>query len=300
MGLFLLGIDLMAGKILRRIAYLLLTLLLAGFLGATLVRVAPGFGVDEQSLDARLSAESQQALREQRAADSNIFSFYFRYISNLLRGDLGTSRILQRPVTELLRERLPVTMQTVAVGVAGGWILGLGLALLNAMIRFKAFELFATTLSGVFLCLPIAALVVLFVYAGTPARYAVGLLVFPNVYRYSSNLISKSFHQLHIRAARAKGLSRGRVLFGHILLPVIPQLLALAGVTVSLAFGAAIPVEAIADSPGVGQLAWQAALGRDLPVLVNLTLLVTAFTLLANSGAEFVSELWAVGGTGRA
>lgn len=279
-------------KLIRRIVSFFLTLLLAGFLGATLVRVAPGFGVDEQSLDARLSAESQQALRQQREQDSNIFAFYAHYLGNLLRGDLGTSRILQRPVTELLRERLPVTIETVVVGVMGGWILGLGLALLGALFRSRPFDLFATVVSGLFLCLPIAALVVLFVYEGTPARYAVALIVFPKVYRYSTNLIAKSFDQLHILAARAKGLSRSRVLFGHILLPVAPQLLALAGVTISIAFGAAIPVEAIADSPGIGQLAWQAALGRDLPVLVNLTLLVTAFTLIANSSAEAVSGLW--------
>ena len=279
-------------KLLRTAASFLLTLLLAGLLGATLVRIAPGFGVDEQSLNARLSAETQQALREQRAGQSNIFSFYAHYLGNLLRGDLGTSTILQRPVTELLRERLPVTLETVLVGVIGGWILGLGLALLNGFVRAKPFDVLATTVTGLFLCLPIAALVVLFVYAGTPARYAVVLLVFPKVYRYSSNLIAKSYDELHILAARAKGLTRTRILFNHILLPVAPQLIALAGVTVSLAFGAAIPVEAIADSPGVGQLAWQAALGRDLPVLVNLTLLVTAFTLIANSSAELVSELW--------
>jgi peptide/nickel transport system permease protein len=282
----------MTAKVFRRIASFLLTLLLAGFLGATLVRVAPGFGVDEQGLNAQLSAKTQQALRAQRTTDSNIFSFYAHYVRNLFRGDLGTSRTLQRPVTELLRERLPVTLETVLVGVIGGWILGLGLALLNAFVRAKPFDVLATMVSGLFLCLPIAALVVLFVYAATPARYAVVLLVFPKVYRYSSNLISKSYDGLHILAARAKGLTRTRILFSHILLPVAPQLLALAGVTVSLAFGAAIPVEAIADSPGVGQLAWQAALSRDLPVLVNLTLLVTAFTLIANSSAELVSELW--------
>src|SRR4051812_511659 len=282
----------MSRKLLRRAASFVVTLLLAGFLGATLVRIAPGFGIDEQSLDPRLSAQSQQALREQHAQDSNIISFYARYLGALLRGDLGTSRILQRPVTELLRERLPVTINTVLVGVAGGWFLGLGLALLNALFRFKPFDVFATMLSGLFLCLPIAALVVLFVYEDAPARFAVMLLVFPKVYRYSTNLIAKSFDQLHILAARAKGLSRSRILFSHILLPVAPQLMALAGVTVSVAFGAAIPVEAIADSPGIGQLAWQAALGRDLPVLVNLTLLVTAFTLLANSSAEFASEMW--------
>jgi peptide/nickel transport system permease protein len=280
-------------KVLRRIVSFLLTLLLAGFLGATLVRVAPGFGIDEQSLDPRLSAASREALRAQAESDRNIFAFYAHYLGNLVRGDLGTSRILQRPVTELLRERLPVTINTVIVGVIGGWFLGLGLALLSALFRFKPFDVFATVFSGIFLCIPIAALVVLFVYEGSPARYAVALIVFPKVYRYTANLMGKSFDQLHILAARAKGLSRTRILFSHILLPVAPQLLALAGVTVSLAFGAAIPVEAIADSPGVGQLAWQAALGRDLPVLVNVTLLVTAFTLVANSSAELISDVWA-------
>ena len=53
------------------------------------------------------------------------------------------------------------------------------------------------------------------------------------------------------------------------------ELLALAGATVSLAFGAAIPLEVVCDSPGLGHLAWQAATARDLPVLVALTLLVT-------------------------
>jgi len=70
-------------------------------------------------------------------------------------------------------------------------------------------------------------------------------------------------------------------------LPVAgPQMIALAGITVSIALGASIPVEALCGLPGIGQLAWQAALSRDLPLLVNLTLLVTLVTLLANSGAD--------------
>ena len=54
------------------------------------------------------------------------------------------------------------------------------------------------------------------------------------------------------------------------------------GVSLSMAFTAAIPVEAVCDSPGIGQLAWQAALARDLPLLTNLTLIVTAVTLGGN------------------
>jgi peptide/nickel transport system permease protein len=76
-------------------------------------------------------------------------------------------------------------------------------------------------------------------------------------------------------------------LFWHLIPSVTPQILALAGVSVSMAFGASIPVEVICDTPGVGQLVWQAALGRDLPLLINLTLLISSITLSAN----FVSDL---------
>jgi ABC-type dipeptide/oligopeptide/nickel transport system permease component len=55
-----------------------------------------------------------------------------------------------------------------------------------------------------------------------------------------------------------------------------------------MAFSAIIPVEALSDSPGLGQLAWRAALGRDLPVLVCITLLLAVATVLANGGAEIV------------
>ena len=72
---------------------------------------------------------------------------------------------------------------------------------------------------------------------------------------------------------------------------VAPALLAVAGVSVSMAVGAAIPVEALCGLAGVGQLAWQAALARDLPLLVNITILVTLVTLLANSGADVIGHM---------
>jgi ABC-type dipeptide/oligopeptide/nickel transport system permease component len=66
-------------------------------------------------------------------------------------------------------------------------------------------------------------------------------------------------------------------------------LVALAGVSVSLAFAAAIPVEVLCDLPGLGQLAWKAALGRDLYLLTNLTMIVTVVTLIANSSADLLA-----------
>jgi peptide/nickel transport system permease protein len=74
-------------------------------------------------------------------------------------------------------------------------------------------------------------------------------------------------------------------------LPLVsPALFALLGVSLSVAFGAAIPIEALCDSPGVGQLAWQAALNRDLPLIMNLTLLVTLITVAGNMLANTLNE----------
>jgi len=68
---------------------------------------------------------------------------------------------------------------------------------------------------------------------------------------------------------------------------IAPQLLALAGVSVSIAFGAAIPIEALCDLPGIGQLAWQAATARDLPLLLAITFLVIAVTQICNTVSDW-------------
>jgi peptide/nickel transport system permease protein len=271
-------------------AKMLIAVLLGGFLGATLVRLAPGFGVDEEELDTRLNGQSMQALREQQAPERNLFVFYFRYLNRLMHGDLGISRTLQRPVSQLVAERLPETLKSVGLGLALGWALGLSLAIVVVMSRAWYFDLLASSLAGLLLCLPAAVLALLFVTAQAPVRLILGLIVFPKVFRYSRNLLTRSSSLPHVLTARAKGVGNMRLLFWHILPTAVPQLLALAGVSVSLAFAAAIPMEALCDLPGVGQLAWKAAMGRDVPLLVNLTMIVTLVTLLANSTSELMGQ----------
>jgi peptide/nickel transport system permease protein len=275
-------------------AKILITVLLGGFLGATLVRFAPGFGIDEEELDSRLSAQSIQALRETRAEDANIFTFYFRYLSRLLHGDLGISRTLQRPVRQLVAERFPETLKSVAAGMALGWTAGFLLAVAVVMSRAWYLDLLGSLLVGVLLCLPAAVLALLFVLAQAPTRLLLGLIIFPKVFRYSRNLLGRSSALPHVLTARAKGLGNMRVLVWHILPTAGPQLLALLGVTVSFAFTAAIPMEALCDMPGIGQLAWKAALGRDVALLVNLTMIVTLVTLMANSASEMMGKTFAV------
>lgn len=274
--------------LLQHVATILITVLVGGFIGASLVRFSPGFGVDEAELDARLSAASIEAIRHQNGADENIAAFYFHYLQRMGHGDLGISRTLNRPVAELIRERFPETAKSVAVGLALGWVLGFALAVPVAMFRSWLIDVSASTTAGILLCVPAAVLALLFVLLRAPGRFVVALIIFPKVFRYTRNLLVSSADLPHVLTARAKGLGNFRIFFWHILPNVGPQLLALAGVSVSLAFAATIPVEVLCDLPGIGQLAWKAALGRDLYLLVNLTLLVTVVTLIANSAADLV------------
>jgi peptide/nickel transport system permease protein len=279
-------------KALRQVRRILLTALLGGLLGATLVRMGPGFGVDERELDNRLSQESRQAILSERAHDSNIAMFYLRYLKGLAQGDLGFSRSLNRPVSELLKERLPLTLGSLAYGVLGGVSIGLALALVTACWRVPGSNIAPALLAGACLALPAAVIALLFLWMNVPGRWAIALVVFPHVYRYAKNLLVSTYQSPHVLAAQAKGLSRARILFAHVVAPAAPQLAALIGISVSLAFGASIPIEVISDTPGVGQLAWKAALDRDLPLLVNITVLVALMTLVANSLADLALATW--------
>lgn len=283
-------------RLAKHAAKILITVLLGGFLGATLLRWAPGFGVDEEDLDPRLSQTSILALRQERALDGSVAVFYCHYLNRLVHGDLGVSRTLRQPVSRLIAERGPETLKSVALGLALGWAFGLPLAIFAVMSRSWYMDFLASMLSGILLCIPAAVLALLFVIAQAPGRLVLGLIICPKVFRYARNLLARTSTLPHVLTARAKGLSSSRVLMWHILPVAGPQLLALVGVSLSLAFAAAIPVEVLCDLPGIGQLAWKAALGRDLFLLVNLTLIVTIVTLVANSASDLLGHTLQAGG----
>lgn len=271
-------------------ARIILVLLVGGFLGAVLTRMAPGFGVDEEELDSRLSHESVQALRQANSAHESVVDFYLHYLSRLVRGDLGVSLSLHQPVRKLFIERFPETAKSIALALAFSWLAGLSSAVIAVILRWRLVDVAASLLAGILLCVPAAALALLFVVARAPARLALGLILFPKVFTYSRNLLAKSAGLPHVLTARAKGLGDGRVMLWHVLPVAAPQLLALAGVSVSLAFAASIPVEVVCDLPGIGQLAWKAALGRDLVLLVNITMMVALIAVVSNAAAELAGR----------
>jgi peptide/nickel transport system permease protein len=262
-------------------------LLAAGFFAAALVRMAPGFGMDERLLDARFAAGTREAIVHEAAEHRNVLRYYVDYLTRLGHGDFGASLSLGRPVRELLAERVCVSARSAAAGLSLAWLFSL---LATAALEFRrrpVAEGLASCAAGSLICLPAALVAILCVYAGAGPAIAIALILLPRIFRYTRNLAAQACRAPHVLGAHALGVSPARILALHAPAPVLPDLLALAGVSVSMAIGATIPVEALLDSPGIGHLVWQAALSRDIPVLVNVTLLIAALTTGANLLAGF-------------
>jgi peptide/nickel transport system permease protein len=263
-------------------------LLISGLAGATLARFAPGFGIDERTLDPRLSAHSLETIEREHAAERNPLTFYVHFLAGMLRGDAGHSVVFAQPVGLLIGERAPRTFRTVMAGLGYGWSAAVLLAIVAALSRRAATVLAAMAVSGSLLSIPSAVLAAICLLWRLSPAIAIGAVVFPRIFPNAYEQLRASLTAPHVVTARARGLPATRLFLFHVVPSTLMPLVALAGVSVTLAFGASIPVEALADSPGIGQLAWQAALGRDLPVLVSVTLLLTAITVAANVLADLV------------
>src|SRR5215468_6229730 len=118
-----------------RLLRLALMALVGGFLCATLVRFAPGYGVDERELDPRLSRESVEQIRQENRLNSNLIAYYGRYLNNAAHGDFGKSKWLQQPVSSLIKDRYRVTVRSVLIGVLLAWFFAFGLSLATIFFR---------------------------------------------------------------------------------------------------------------------------------------------------------------------
>ncbi len=277
-------------KCLRRSGEFILTLAVAGLFGCLLLRYAPGFDVDERELDQRYSSSTLTLIQNARSGEQNIVQFYGHYLLSAVHGDLGASRAYNRPVSELIAARLPITLKLISSGLLMAWTTGISLALVVTFYPRTPLILFSELSTGLFLCLPAAVLALIVFLSGGPVSLVIGAAIFPRVYRYARAVLNRALEAPHVLAASARGIPRSRILLRYVFPPAVPPLAAFLGVSITLAFGASIPVEVICDIPGLGQLAWKAALARDLPLLTAMTLLVTATTLTANAAADIAAS----------
>jgi peptide/nickel transport system permease protein len=263
--------------VLRHLTRIVVLVLAAGLACAFLVSYAPGTGVDERELDRRLNETSIRELRSNKASARHVFGNLRSFMAGLAKGDLGFSESNHAPIAALIADRAPATLREIAVGLAGGWFFGLALA-----IPKRGFSI----LAGLLLSLPTALIAYLCLVAGAKSFLVLVIVLTPRIFRFARNIIAQAYTASHVETARARGVTETKILLSHVLPGISPQLLALAAASASMAIGAAIPIEAICDVPGLGRLAWNAAMARDLPLLVNLTMLVAIATTAATALAE--------------
>lgn len=277
--------------VVRRLARIVCLVLAAGLICALLVRYSPGALVDERELNPHLGEDSLAALRAEKAEQRNIWTNLRAYFAGLSRGDLGYSKSSNAPIAQLIAERAPETAAELAIGLAGAWLLGLGLAIpVGRFRRAWGYDAASSTFAGLVLSLPTALIAYLWLVAGMKAGLVLIVVLAPRIFRFARNLLVQAYGATHVEMARARGLSETRILCSHVLPSIAPQLVALAAASASMAIGAAIPIEAICDVPGLGRLAWQAAMARDLPLLVNLTMLVAVVTTIATSISDITTS----------
>ncbi|MBZ5579662.1 MAG: ABC transporter permease subunit [Acidobacteriia bacterium] len=280
----------LAKVVCRTAARLALRLPLIALFACTLLSLAPGFDSDERRLDLRFSASSVAALHHAQKASRNPLVMCAGYLKGLARGDLGESTTFGAPVLGLVRERWATTGRSVLGGLGGGWILAAGSAVLVMLLRSPAASGGAAALTTALICIPSALLGVIVMLLDGLVEAALAAVIFPRVYQYTSRVLAQAAAAPHVRSAEAAGVTRWRLFWFACLPPAFPELLAVAAASVSMALASVVPLEVICDSPGLGQLAWKATLGRDVPLLLFVTLAMTAAANLASAVADLGTE----------
>lgn len=209
---------------------LILVVLLGGFAAAALVRLSPGFDIDENSWNPRIGAATLAAMHARRERENRLPIFYVRYLGAALHGDLGQSESLRVPIAELLRERTPVTARLIGWGLAGGLLSGAFFAWLAVWPRRALLEVAAVSINGLLLAIPPAVLALAFFFREAPLALAVALALLPRVFGTMRALLGELHASPALLAARARGVRPLSMALRYVLGASLPQLIALTGV----------------------------------------------------------------------
>jgi len=255
-------------------------------LGSTiLVRFAPGYLSDAREMDSRYAAAARVELSEEAMRSSSLPHMLATEIGGWTHGNFGLSRQYGVPVLELIVPRLAVTGNLMLRSILLAWALALCLSLFSSAGRNPSLLWHAP--AALLLAVPTAAMATLCLLADSGGPVLVmTLLIAARDFKFLDRILRKSWRDPHLLQARAQGVTTLRLVRAHILPNIASHLLALATLSIVTALSALVPVEVIFSLPGLGQLAWNAALNRDLPVLLAITMIMA----IAVTCAGMVSE----------
>jgi peptide/nickel transport system permease protein len=264
----------LAGAALRllRVASLVLLAVLGTM---ALLRFAPGYFSDSRELDAEHSSIVRQQLQSQQQREGSFAAMATSQLRSWMHGDLGRSRQFDAPVSSLLHDRIRTTARLLAGSILAGWLIALIFALPLSLRRGSSGEIWIALPVALLLAIPAGAMATACLLANTGGPMLVlASVIAVRDFKLVYSLLRQISSAPQLLYARAQGFSTARIIRAH-LLPSLPgELLALAMTSFVLALSAIVPIEVIFDVPGLGQLAWNAAMNRDLPVLLAVTLLL--------------------------
>ncbi len=299
----------------RRIAgnlvFLAASLLAVSFIIFAVMAAVPGDPA-EIMLGTSAAPDTLAALRQQLGLDQPFLLRYGDWLAGLVRGDLGLSYTYSTPVAVLIGERLAVTLPLAGYAVALSLLISLPLGVFAGQRPGGPVDIVATLFSQIGIAVPgfwIGLLLILGValtlgwfptggFPGWQAGFlpAITALTLPAIAlaipqaavltRVTRTAVIDVAREDFVRTARAKGASRMRALWRHVvpnaLIPVVTML----GMQISVLMAGTVLVENVFTLPGLGTLAYQALAQRDLIVIQNVALLFAVIVMGLNFAVD--------------
>jgi peptide/nickel transport system permease protein len=314
----------MTTYILRRILQAVPIMFLLSVFLFGVVRLMPGGPLAQAERNPNVTPEQLAALRVRLGLDQPLPVQYVKWIKAfVLEGDWGYSIKFRRPVAEMIWERVPATLILFGAGFFVMLIFAIPIGVYSAIKPYSAFDNIITTFSFAGQSVPVywlglVLIVIFYLNVQNPfgegplfpagGMYTIGRegdlldllwhLVLPIAAmsfswiawysRFLRSSMRDTLNEDYIRTARAKGLSLRVVHFRHALRNALLPLVTLIALDLPTVFGGAVFIETIFAWPGMGRLFWDAAKGRDYPILLAVMMIYAALTLLFNLIADIV------------
>lgn len=250
------------------------------------------------------SAEELERVREQLGLNDPVIVQYGRFLSSALQGDFGRSIRSNQPVTQIIAAAFPATLQLAVVGTLIAVVIGVTLGNLAAIFRGTWIDTLSMVIALVGWSIPNFWLGIVFILVFSvqlgwfpiTGQGGIERLVLPSLTLglAGTGLIARlvrteSLEQLsrdYVTTARAKGLRESRVILRHVfpnsLIPVVTVI----GLQFGRLLGGAVIVENVFARQGIGRIAVDALLERDMPVLQGATLLLAVIFILSNLAVD--------------
>ena len=250
------------------------------------------------------TSEEIELIRIQYGFDRPIIIQYLSWGGRVLQGDFGESPYFHQPVTQIIGDRIGVTLKLGLMALIFAVVVSIPMGVLASIRPNTWIDRIALTISVMGQAMPsfwfgLIMIIVLGVWfrllpiSGTDTlahfvmpTIALGYYGIPAFMRLTRSGMLEVLSSDHIRTARAKGLRWGRVLFKHALRNAIIPVVALAAVQLGFMLGGSIVIETVFALHGIGYLAWESIARSDLPVVQAIVLLLSmifvALTLLSD------------------